>query len=203
MRLFKRKITEDEFRVFEKTIIGSFQKVKKDNKKLRKKIALLMKVTATLTPLLKRFTELQNQFTESTKQSSTNTQNTIENEAITTIKPIKIKKIIESEKCISHQLTELEKRGLIWIGRLQNEAGSRIIPVRILTDNLYPEKPSRKMKTTVSNILKKHAELGMIHRERRGNYWYIGLTQKGFQELKQLFNENSLPHLRKLFEKHQ
>jgi hypothetical protein len=51
-----------------------------------------------------------------------------------------------------------------------------MIPVGILAEYLYPGKVNHQIKTTVSNILKKNIELGLIHRERQGIIWYAGLT---------------------------
>ena len=101
----------------------------------------------------------------------------------------------------SGHLTQLEQKRLVFIGRLQNEAGTPIIPVRLLTANLYPDKVNHKIKITVSNILKKHVDLGYINRERRGNYWYFGLTQRGYKAIRKLLNQNQLLYLAELYEK--
>ena len=126
-----------------------------------------------------------------------------QNEDIKSIKS-NIHKEVVSEEIIekrSAHLTQLEQKGLIFIGKLQNESGSQIIPVRLLTNNLYPDRLNHQIKTTVSNILKKHIEMGLIIRERRGNYWYIGLTEKGYKTIKKLLHQNQLKNLVELYEK--
>jgi len=201
MRLFKKKITEEEFRKFEKRIKRNFQKVKKDNRELENRLTVLTKVTMGLCPLSKQFTELRNQFTELVKQF---TSGSLNRDKAEDKKPLTIKKRVIHTEIINKQsghLTQLEQKGLIFIGRLQNESGSHMIPVGMLTSNLYPDKLNQKIKTTVSNILKKHVELGMIMRERRGNYWYIGLTSKGYKAIKKLLHQNQLKNLIQLYEK--
>ena len=83
-----------------------------------------------------------------------------------------------------NNLTQLEQKGFLFITRLQNESGGDWIPVGSLTFNLYPDRVNRKIKTTISNILRKLIDSGLIFRERKGNYWYIRLTNKGFEIIK-------------------
>jgi len=203
MWLFKKKITEEEFRKFEKRILRSFTKIRKDNRDLENRLAVLTKVIMALCPLSKQFTELQQQFTEFVKQFSHTSLNRNKKEDKIPIKPQIPKKVASSgfaDKRSGH-LTQLEQKGLVFIGRLQNETGSHMIPVGILTSNLYPDRVNHKIKTTVSNILKKHIELGLIIRERRGNYWYIGLTSRGYKAIKKLLHQNQLKNLVQLYEK--
>ncbi len=97
-------------------------------------------------------------------------------------------------------LTPLEQKGLIFIGKLQDETKSPMIPVGALTCNLYPERPSLKIKTTVSNILKKLIHLDLVNRERRGNYWYIGLSARGYTLIRKLLQQNPLKNLVEMYE---
>ena len=76
-----------------------------------------------------------------------------------------------------------------------------MIPVGSLTSNLYPDRVNRRIKTTVSNILKKQVELGLINRERRGNTWYVGLTSRGYKAVKKVLHQNQLKNLMQLYEK--
>ena len=85
---------------------------------------------------------------------------------------------------VFNDLSHLEQKGFLFIGRLQNESGGNWIPVGSLTSNLYPDRLNKKFKTTVSNILKKLIESKLIIRERKGNYWFIRLTSKGFEIIK-------------------
>ena len=170
MWFFEKKVTEEEFSKFQKQVQKSFQKVKADNRNLGNQLTVLTKVTMALSPLSKRFTELQRQFTELLKQfsgGSLNRQKKVEQS------PPQLKEEKKQPSGFtdiqSGHLTQLEQKGLIFIGRLQNESGSQMIPVGSLTSNLYPDRVNRRIKTTVSNILKKHVELGLVNRERRGN----------------------------------
>jgi len=128
-----------------------------------------------------------------------NSQKTPENEPIQPEKPVKSLEGGFTDEEAAH-LTQLEQKGLIFIGRLQDDTKSHMIPVGALTSNLYPERPSLKIKTTVSNILKKLVHLGFVNRERRGNYWYIGLTAKGYNVIKKLLQQNPLKNLVELYE---
>jgi hypothetical protein len=202
MWIFKKKVTMEAFQEFEKRVKGSFQTVKNENNTLKQQIENLTRITIALIPLSKQFTELQHQFTELIKQFTNsslnrtqiaeNTPNTVpkqEKETLTNISDSQIK-----------EMTQLEQKALIFIGRLQNETGSQMIPVGSLTTNLYPDRVNRKIKTTTSNILKKLIELKLINRERRGNYWYIGLTKQGYQAVRKELNQHQLKNLMQLYE---
>ena len=203
MRFFKKKVTKDEFQEFEKRIQKSFKIIRKKNRDLENRVDVLTKVIISLCPLSKQFTELQHQFTELVKQFNDGSLN---NKKHKDIIPIELhSQVLENSLEImeiqSVHLTPLEQKSLVLIGRLQNEAGSKIIPVGFLTENLYPDKVNLRIKTTVSNILNKIIEFGLINRERHGNYWHIGLTKKGYITLIKMFHQNQLKNLIQLYEK--
>ena len=110
-------------------------------------------------------------------------------------------KVIENSESAFNDLTELEKKGFLFIAKLQNESGGNWIPVGSLTSNLYPDRINRKIKTTISNILKKLIDSGLIVRERKGNYWFIRLTNKGFAIIKKELNKNQLKSLINVYAK--
>ncbi|MCH8020911.1 hypothetical protein IH785_13745 [candidate division KSB1 bacterium] len=195
MWFFEKKVTEEEFSKFQKQVQKSFQKVKADNRDLENQLTVLTKVTMALSPLSKRFTELLKQFSG----GSLNRQKKVEPS------PPQLKEEKKQPSGFSDiqsgHLTQLEQKGLIFIGRLQNESGSQRIPVGSLTSNLYPDRVNRRIKTTVSNILKKQVELGLVNRERRGNCWYIALTSRGYKAVKKVLHQNQLKNLMQLYEK--
>ena len=195
-------MTVEKFQKFEERVRRSFQDVKKDNRGLKNKVVVLTEKITVLSPLSEQFAELQHQFTELVRQFSGGSLNRPVEERLTPQKhPPSKEHTSPATRKRSGDLTHLEQKGLVFIGRLQNEAGKGFIPVGMLTENLYPDKLNRKIKTTVSNILKKHVELGLIHRERMGNHWYAGLTEKGYHTIKKLLDENQLKHLTRLYEK--
>jgi hypothetical protein len=203
MMFFKKKVTEEEFQTFEKQVRKSFMKFRRENRVLENRLEVLTKVTMSLCPLSKQFTELQHQFTELVKQFSNDSLNRPEQKKEIPIEPHDHPKedssgLTENQ---SGHLTQLEQKGLVFVGKLQNEAGSQMIPVGILTENLYPAMVNQKIKTTVSNILSKNIELGLIHRERQGNHWYVGLTFKGYKAINQLLHQKQLKNLILLYEK--
>jgi len=160
------------------------------------------KVIKELSPLSTRFTELECRFTEFSQQFNNDSLSQGKMESIEHIQSKSPKKAPAptSMNVKNENLTPLEQKGLVFIGRLQDESRSSMIPVGHLTSNLYPDRVTRKMKTTVSNILRKLINLGLISRERRGNYWYIGLTAKGYRVIKKLFQQNPLKNLVQLYE---
>jgi len=203
MRFFKKKVTEEEFHEFEKKVQRSLKRIKKNNQDLKNQLEALTKVTMSLCPLSKQFTELRHQFTELVKQFSNGSLNRPEKEDKMPTQPQNQQKEASSSVIEKHSghLTQLEQKGLVFIGRLQNETGSQMIPVGILTENLYPDKMNQKIKTTVSNILKKNIEMGLVHRERRGNYWYVGLTAMGYKTINKFLHQNQLKNLVQLYER--
>ena len=198
---FKKKVSREEFCKFKKRVRKSIRGVRKDNHKLEKQLKLITKVTFSLLPLSRKFINLQSQFTEIIKQFNSSTTNkNVENSDIVNLKTEQISENnADSYKNSDRHLTPLEQKGLIYIGRLQNEAGSQHIPVKSLTTNLYPDRISRKIKTTVSNILKKLADKGLVIRERQGNHWYVGLSNNGFLAVKKLLNQNQLTNLLQIY----
>ena len=109
-------------------------------------------------------------------------------------------KVIENSESAFNDLTELEKKGFLFIAKLQNESGGNRIPVGSLTSNLYPDRINRKIKTTTSNVLKKLIVSELIIRERKGNYRFIRLTNKGFGIIKKELNKNQLKSLVGVYE---
>ncbi len=189
MWFFKKKISEKEFQKFKQNVRRSFKKVKADNKDLENRLKVLTKLTMALCPLSKQFTELLKQFSGGSLNRQKVTDNKIESE-----NKLKSKIPVNSESAFNG-LTQLEQKGFLFIAKLQNESGGNWIPVGSLTSNLYPDKINRKIKTTISNILKKLVDSGLIIRERKGNYWFIRLTNKGFEIVKKELNKNQLKSL--------
>jgi hypothetical protein len=200
MRLIRKKVTESEYHKFKKHIQSSVETVQKDNKSLKKQLTIISQVTMNLLPLSKKFTDIQSQFTDIVKNFTTLSmnQNKQKEEAV-----IKNETPIQTNQQIYHNnsdhLTQLEQKGLLFIGKLQNEVGSQNVPVGSLTTNLYPDRNNRKIKTTVSNILKKLQDQGFIQRERQGNNWYVGLTTNGFEEIKKTLDQNQLKSLMQIY----
>ena len=202
MWIFKKKVTEEEFQKFKKNVQRSFKKVKADNKDFKNRLKVLTKVTMALCPLSKQFTELQRQFTELLKQFSSTSLNRKEiRDNNIEIETKSKNKVVENTESLFNNLTQLEQKGFLFIAKLQNESGGNWIPVGSLTSNLYPDRINRKIKTTISNILKKLIDLGLIIRERRGNYWFIRLTNKGFEIVKKELNKNQLKSLINVYTK--
>jgi hypothetical protein len=75
MWFFKKKVTKEEFQIFEKQIQKSLEKLESKNQALTKQFEVITVVTFSLIPLSKQFTELIKQFNRSSlnyKNSSPN-----------------------------------------------------------------------------------------------------------------------------------
>lgn len=196
MWLFKKKVTCEELKRFKTTVKSSFSKHKKEITQLHNKCKFLQKELNTLKPLSKRFSELQNQFTELISQFSNGSLNPTSTEKANAKSESKVKPaILKDSDSASKPLTQLERKAFIFIGRLQNESGGNWISIGSLTANLYPDQLNLKIKTTVSNVLKRLVDSGLIIRERKGNHWFIRLSNKGFEALRKELNENQLKGL--------
>ena len=136
MWFFEKKVTEEEFSKFQKQVQKSFQKVKADNRDLENQLTVLTKVTMALSPLSKRFTELLKQFSG----GSLNRQKKVEPS------PPQLKEEKKQPSGFSDiqsgHLTQLEQKGLIFIGRLQNESVFFILdlPMWIFSDKMHRSK---------------------------------------------------------------
>jgi len=140
MWIFKKKLSEEEFQKFKRSVRRSFKKVKTDHRILENRIIVLDKGLNELRPLSKRFTELQHQFTELLKQFSSGSLNRQEEMSKLSLQNRETKKQSSSEftEKQTRNLSQLEQKGLIFVGRLQNEMSGHWIPVGSLTSNLYP-----------------------------------------------------------------
>lgn len=194
MWIFKKKISHDEFVKFKSNVKRSFRRYRKDIKHLNQKCEFLNKELSKVNPLSKRFSELQNQFTELLRQFTNSSVNRKTNDITKKISEPK-SALSENNELVFKTLSHLEQKGFLFIGKLQNEAGGNWIPVGSLTTNLYPDRINKKIKSTVSNVLKKLIDSGLIIRERKGNYWFIRLTKNGFKTTRQELHKNQLKSL--------
>ena len=202
MWIFKKKVSQDDFIKLKTNLKRSFSKHKKDMKILNQQCEFLKKEINKIKPLSKKFSDFQNQFTELLKQftnSPLNRKETVNNNIKSENKSKN--KVTENSESDFNTLTQLEQKGFLFIARLQNESGGNWIPVGSLTSNLYPDRINRKIKTTTSNILKKLIDSGLIVRERKGNYWFVRLTNKGFEIIKKELNKNQLKSLVNVYAK--
>jgi hypothetical protein len=193
MRVFTKKVTIEEFLELSNTVQDKFNELEQMSQYLEKELSIMSKLTLALCPLPKQFNGLQNQFTEFVNEFNKGPANSSQRVR----DPVRQS---DSEKEFLN-LTPLEQKGLIILGKLQNESGAHMIRVGDFTSNLYPDRINGHIKTTVSNILKKLSENGLVSRERQGNHWFVGLSSQGFQLIKKLVHDNQLKTLNSLYEK--
>ena len=84
-----------------------------------------------------------------------------------------------------NNLTTLEKRILMAVGRLSNENGV-LIPFNKVVFDLFPEREYEKVYSTVSEYLSLLASRNIVKRVRRGNKTYISLTPEAGSHIKEL-----------------
>lgn len=201
-RLFKKKATYEELKDLEKHLQRSISQLHSQDHHLENRMRMFTRIAMTLSPLSREFSELQGQFEEFKalfKKESPVQQEAKISEQQQLEKPIALAPPLPSQNRPMHMAPH-EQKGLILIGKLLDEARSQEIPVGALTSNLYPDRAVRTSKTTVSNILKKLVDMGLITRQRRGNYWFISLTAKGYDMIKNLLQQNPLKNLERVYE---
>jgi len=199
---FDQRVSRREFLRFQKRVQESFQEARRDVQRLSARCDALESDLRTFTALSERFSELHKRFTELTEQF-TELQNRYRSvgamSSVPEVQP-------PPEQTPHHrttltQLTALERKGFLYIGKLQNDAGGEWIPIRSLAAHLYPDRSSRRVQTTISNVLKKLLDAGLVARERQQNFWFVRLTDDGFRLLRQELHAKQLQGLLRVYGK--
>jgi len=181
------------FEDLRKQLQNSFARVKHDVISLRRHSRRCDRSIESLekrfNEVLREFSEIREQFTDISVKARSSV------EAPETERK---KRFVKFSEVSFDELSSLEKKALVLLGRLQNESVAEWLPVGELTRALYGEMDVLSKRTTVSNVLKKLSEVGLADRERRGNYWYVRITVKGFEIVKKVVNKAQFKNLSKL-----
>lgn len=85
---------------------------------------------------------------------------------------------------VHYELSNQEKRVLLAATKIAKGNNHTHIPLKTLTQELYPhEEPSRRI-SLVSRYADKLAELNLVHKKREDNKTMIAVTDKGYKAIK-------------------
>ncbi len=88
---------------------------------------------------------------------------------------------------VRYELTNQEKRVLLIATKIAKENDLIYIPLKVLTQEIYPrDAPSKKM-SLVSRYVNKLAELNLVHKKREDNKTAIAVTDKGYKAIKKQY----------------
>ncbi|MFC1691386.1 hypothetical protein ACFL0W_04355 [Nanoarchaeota archaeon] len=99
-------------------------------------------------------------------------------------KPVKI--VSQSVK-VKYELTDLEKKILVFASKISKESGKEFILLRTLTQEIYPyQQVSRKI-STISRYVKQLEQLNLLERKKKGRETIIKVTDNGDRIIKQQY----------------
>ena len=85
---------------------------------------------------------------------------------------------------VEYNLTPMEQRILILCARIKSESGA-IVPLKILTQEVYPYKEPSSKTGSVSKYAKKLEELNLLERVKRNNRVFFDVTESGERVIKE------------------
>ncbi|RME78022.1 hypothetical protein D6774_02655 [Candidatus Woesearchaeota archaeon] len=109
----------------------------------------------------------------------------------------KLKHIFEGEEeqaektRIEYNITELEQKILILCYKLQQETGT-IVPLRTLTQEVYPNKNTSNRIGAISQYVSRLAELNLMEKIKTKQKTYAKVTPSGERAIKEQFMESVL-----------
>jgi predicted transcriptional regulator len=92
---------------------------------------------------------------------------------------------------VQYSLTPLEQRMLILCAKMKSESGG-IVPLKTLTQEVYPYKDPGLKSGTVSKYAKKLEELNLLLRVKRNNRTFFDVTESGERVIKEQFLEGAV-----------
>lgn len=127
----------------------------------------------------------------------------LENTAFQPVKQIEEVVIEEPEiktqgkQFVWEDLTDVQQ-ALFWrLGTLQIESNQSWISTKYLTEELYPEKDYRSVRSMISDYINLLIDYGLLKKSRKGRQTYTALTKKGIQ----FFDKNKQKKLLQVLEK--
>jgi len=95
---------------------------------------------------------------------------------------------------ILDDLTETQKAMFYRLGTLLAETAQQWITSKALAQELYPEKPYSKVRSTLSEYTSILIEAGLFKKQRKGKLTYLSITEKGVN----LFEKTKKQKLKKV-----
>lgn len=110
-------------------------------------------------------------------------------EKLTTIEDFKKEEI---NKSLWSNLTETKKNFLYTIYVIMQESGLEWVPMKALTEELYPTKSYHEVKSMVSSYTENLQDLGFLKKSRKGREIFITLTPRAKDFLPKKTLKNSI-----------
>jgi DNA-binding MarR family transcriptional regulator len=93
---------------------------------------------------------------------------------------------------VKYELTPLEQRILLLCSKIESESGAAV-PLKTLTQEVYPYKEPGSMSNTVSRSAKKLEGLNLIQRVKQGSRTLFDVTESGERVIKEQFMNITMP----------
>lgn len=87
---------------------------------------------------------------------------------------------------VEYNLTPMEQRILVMCAKIKSESGG-IVPLKMLTQEVYPYKDPSAKTGSVSKYAKKLEELNLLGRMKRNNRTFFDVTESGERVIKEQF----------------
>jgi len=91
-----------------------------------------------------------------------------------------------------NSLTDLQKSMIEVMAKLHTEGGKRWIPLRQLTEEIYPNKEYHKVRPLVSSYASILIEYDLIKKKRVGKQLFVALSKKSFKYLRDYLKSKKL-----------
>lgn len=160
----KEKDTSQKIKIMESTLKESFNNIKKDIDKLfehvEKTNSKHIKHEEDVTSLHKRLLYLEEKLF---KEYILNKNEDIESD-------------LELDE--ENNLTEISQKICMILAALSKENSEKFIPLKILAEEMYPDKKYQTIRSTISQYTTELEKLGYIQKKKRGRQVYLRSTDK-------------------------
>lgn len=99
-------------------------------------------------------------------------------------KPIEV---VPKKVSIKFELTQLEKKILVIGYKISSEIGRDWVPLKTLTQELYPYEAYERKASQVSRYVARLQELNLAEKKKKGRETLIKITDKGFRTIKEQY----------------
>lgn len=99
----------------------------------------------------------------------------------------KVVEVVPNKVSIKFELTTLEKKILVIGYKISSEIGREWIPLKTLTQELYPYETYERKASLVSRYVAKLQEINLAEKKKKGRETFIKITDKGFRTIKEQY----------------
>lgn len=169
MWFFRKKETDEQWKKLQVSLTNSFSNIKKDINLLKSK----QEENNSNTKEIYKRIEFIEKLLPSTIQQPNERRIDLKEEEITFLNPKSIKEQYDN-------LTNIQKSILLQLSLLLKESSSEWVAMKILTQEIYPQKKYESVKSMVSNYTDTLLDLGLIEKKRKGRQILLTITEKGY-----------------------